>query len=104
MSTGVSHAITDGAVLAQLGRLVDASHGGWVDFYKKWGKAPIRQVRVEWSSEPPPFGATVDIGSNWIMRGSLLQTIPDERASAILNLLRSPDTPTIDGASGSPGP
>lgn len=88
MSKGAPHAITDKAVLTQIATLVNADHGGWVDPHKQMLDVPIRQVRLDWYSEVPPSAATLDIGSNWIGRAGLIQTIPTERAAEILNLLR----------------
>ncbi len=88
---GESHAITQTAVLARIASLVSAPGGDWIDPYTQMLDVPIRQVRLEWTSESAPYGATVDIGSNWIGRKGLIQDIPVERASEILALVRTRD-------------
>jgi hypothetical protein len=92
MSKGETHAITQTAVLARLASLVNAQGSDWVDPYTQMLDVPIRQLRLEWTSESAPYGATVDIGENWIGREGLIQDIPVERASEILDLVRTLDS------------
>jgi hypothetical protein len=95
--TGASHAITQPAVLARIASLVSAPGGEWIDPTTQLLDVPIRQVRLEWTSESAPTGATVDIGSNWIGRNGLIQDIPVERASEILALVRTLDAGDAGG-------
>ncbi len=94
---GESHAITQTAALARIASLVSAPGGEWLDPYTQMLDVPIRQVRLEWTSESAPYGATVDIGSNWIGRKGLIQDIPVERASEILALVRTIDAGDAGG-------
>jgi hypothetical protein len=85
MGHGASHYVTDPAVVGRIDTLVNVERGGWRDIYKEWGKAPIRHATVTWCAGSPC--STLDVGENWLMRGTLLQTIPTERAREILQLL-----------------
>jgi hypothetical protein len=82
---GVAHYVTDPSVVGRIESLVNAKRGGWYDVVRYYGKAPIAHADVTWySGSATPH---LKVGDGWLMRDSMLQDIPRERAREIIRLL-----------------